>query len=132
MGILPTIHFLPTTLFAYCTGTLLSPSCNATTIAIITRATNANRINFIADNCPMLTNCIDLIISAGILDIIPTKIINEIPLPIPLSVIRSPTQIKNEVPAIKDTIIIVFCKKTFCCYCRTEKSSSHEYGLDSS
>ncbi len=59
----------------------------------------------------MLTNCIDLIISAGILDIIPTKIINEIPLPIPLSVIRSPTQIKNEVPAIKDTIIIVFCKK---------------------
>ncbi len=38
---------------------------------------------------------------AGSLETIPAKMIKEIPLPIPFSVILSPNHIKNAVPAVK-------------------------------
>ena len=42
----------------------------------------------------------NVVITDGILEIIPTKIIIEIPFPIPLLVICSPNHISIEVPAI--------------------------------
>ena len=47
----------------------------------------------------------------GILDIIPTKIIIEIPFPTPLFVICSPSHISSEVPATNPVITIVAVKK---------------------
>ena len=47
----------------------------------------------------------------GNLDIIPIKIIKEIPFPIPLFVICSPSHISNEVPAINPATIIAPVRK---------------------
>ena len=43
----------------------------------------------------------------GILATIPAKIIIDIPFPIPLSVISSPSHIRNAVPAVNDTVIVI-------------------------
>ena len=101
----PTI-FLPTTFFEYCTGTLLSASCTNTT-----PATNNNApiiipnavINPVVLN-PVLVNIIFqiVVIPDGRPEIIPIKIIIDIPFPIPLLVICSPNHISKDVPATND------------------------------
>ena len=98
----PTI-FLPTTFLEYCTGTLLSACCTNTTPA-------TNRIApttiAIAVNNPIVLNPESVIIKfhkvvipLGNLDIIPIKINNDIPFPIPFAVICSPNHINIDVPA---------------------------------
>ena len=48
-----------------------------------------------------------LAISCGPLVTIPAKIITEIPFPIPFSVICSPIHIRNAVPAVKESVIVI-------------------------
>ena len=55
------------------------------------------------DNAPVLPNSNVVAKALGISATIPEKIINEIPLPIPLWVICSPSHIRNMVPA---TIVV--------------------------
>ena len=99
----PTI-FLPTTFLEYCTGTLLSACCTNTTPAtnIIAPIITPNVISK-----PTVLNPSDVIIKfhkveipVGSPDIIPTSIIIEIPFPIPLLVICSPSHISIDVPTI--------------------------------
>ena len=100
----PTI-FLPTTFLEYCTGTLLSACCTNTTPATNIIAP----INIpIAISNPVVLNPASVIIKfhnvvtkLGKPDMIPTNIIIEIPFPIPLLVISSPSHINIDVPATK-------------------------------
>ena len=108
----PTI-FLPTTLFEYCTGTLLSACCTNTTAATNIMAPTIIPIEI---NNPCVENSLTIGFSdtIGIIKFqievtalgkpatIPTNIIIEIPLPIPLLVISSPSHISKAVPAIND------------------------------
>ena len=101
----PTI-FLPTTFFEYCTGILLSACCTNTTAVtstiapiIIPSAVN----NPVVLKIPAWNNKAQICgITVGSPAIIPTNIIIDIPLPIPLLVICSPSHIKSAVPAISD------------------------------
>ena len=101
----PTI-FLPTTLFEYCTGTLLSACCTNTTAV-----TNIKAPIIIPNDIksPVVLNTPEpiikfqiVVIAPGNPDIIPTNIIIDIPFPIPLFVISSPSHINKAVPAIKE------------------------------
>ena len=101
----PTI-FLPTTFLEYCTGTLLSACCINTTPAI---KTIAPIINPSAINNPVVLNPLSVITKfhkvvtkLGNPEIIPIKIIIEIPFPIPLFVISSPSHINIDVPATNE------------------------------
>ena len=100
----PTI-FLPTTFLEYCTGTLLSACCTNTTP--VTRIKAPTTIP-IAVNRPVVLNpfCVTIslhivAIPLGYLETIPINISSEIPLPIPLLVICSPSHINIDVPATK-------------------------------
>ena len=101
----PTI-FLPTTFLEYCTGTLLSACCINTTPATKTIAP----INIpIAINNPVVLNPLlanikfhNVVTKLGNPEMIPMNIIIEIPFPIPLFVISSPSHINIDVPATRD------------------------------
>ena len=101
----PTI-FLPTTFLEYCTGTLLSACCTNTTPAtkIIAPIIIPNDvINPIVLNPDDVTIRFHIVVTAvGNPDIIPIKIIIDIPFPIPLLVICSPSHINREVPVTND------------------------------
>ena len=98
----PTI-FLPTTFFEYCTGTLLSACCTKTTPAINIKAPiiipNAVISPTVLNPELVNINFQIVVIPDGNPDIIPTNIIIEIPFPIPLLEICSPSHINNDVPA---------------------------------
>ena len=69
--------------------------------------TRMNKTKIIV-NEPVLTNSKVPPIALGKPATIPAKIINDIPFPIPLSVICSPNHIKNIVPATKvETVVIL-------------------------
>ena len=102
----PPYIFLPTTFLAYCTGTLLSASCTNTTPetkssapAIIAKA-NIKPVVLNAESTTI--KLYNNLTAFGSEDIIPIKIIIDIPFPIPLLVICSPNHINNAVPAIKE------------------------------
>ena len=102
----PTI-FLPTTFLEYCTGTFLSACCTNTTAAIKRIEPkiipNAIKIPSVLIAPPWKIKFVTIyVMDFGKQEIIPTKIIMEMPFPIPLVVICSPSQISNAVPAIKD------------------------------
>ena len=101
----PTI-FLPTTFLEYCTGTLLSACCINTTPAtnIIAPINIPNDINNPVVLNPLLVNIKfhNVVANLGNPEIIPIKIIIEIPFPIPLFVISSPSHINIDVPATND------------------------------
>ena len=110
----PTI-FLPTTFLEYCTGTLLSACCINTTPAtnIIAPIKSPNAVNN-----PVVLNPSEVIIKSfnvptklGKPEMIPTKIIIEIPFPIPLLLISSPSHISIDVPATNDITISVAVPK---------------------
>ena len=63
-------------------------------------------IIIVADNAPVLPSSNVEANARGISATIPEKIINDIPLPIPLDVICSPNHIRNVVPATKEIIVI--------------------------
>jgi len=101
----PTI-FLPTTFLEYCTGTLLSACCTNTTpdtkiIAPIIIPIAV--INPIVLNPDDVTIKFQIVVTApGNPDIIPMNIIIDIPFPIPLLVICSPSHISKDVPATNE------------------------------
>ena len=70
----------------------------------ITRA-NKNKI-VVADKAPVLPNSNVEAKARGISATIPENIINDIPFPIPLCVICSPSHIKNMVPATKVITVV--------------------------
>ena len=73
-------------------------------------ATNNTKIPIIiiVDTAPVLPSSNVVTKARGISATIPAKIINEIPLPIPLCVICSPSHIKNIVPAtMVETAVMV-------------------------
>ena len=102
----PPYIFLPTTFFAYCTGILLSASCTNTTPATSITAPiiipNAVISPVVLNPALVNTKLYKVVTTAGKLEIIPINIIIEIPFPIPLLVICSPSHISKAVPAIKD------------------------------
>ena len=104
----PPYIFLPTTLFAYCTGILLSPSVSVTTNTTIAMAIITNSTKNIGLDFPAFTRATDWAISIGNLETIPAKIKIEIPFPIPCSVICSPIHTSTEVPATIDRIIVIY------------------------
>ena len=59
-----------------------------------------------ADNAPVLPSSKVVARALGISATIPENIIKEIPLPIPLCVICSPSHIKKTVPATKVIIVV--------------------------
>ena len=91
----PPYVFLPTTLLAYCTGIFLVASCIYVTAIIVRSITTTNITAAHIASLPFCTLLIALIISIGTLEIIPTNIIIELPLPKPFSVILSPIHINN-------------------------------------
>ena len=101
----PTI-FLPTTLFEYCTGTFLSASWTNTTadIKIIAPIIIPKEIsNPVVLNVPVPIIKFQIVVTVlGSPETIPTNIIIEIPFPIPLLVISSPSHISKAVPAISE------------------------------
>ena len=103
----PTI-FLPTTFFEYWTGILLSANCTNTTPVTNNRTpntiNNANINPFVSKAPSLTTNPAIDVIACGILETIPAKINIDVPFPIPLDVILSPTHISSEVPATSDKI----------------------------
>ena len=58
------------------------------------------------DSAPVLPSSKVDANALGISATIPEKIINDIPLPIPLDVICSPSHIKKVVPATKEIVVI--------------------------
>ena len=98
----PPYCLLPTILFAYCTGIFLVPCTNKIAAPITNNKNTTSIINIIRP--PLLfatldtTSCIK---ASGKRAIIPIRMINEIPLPIPLSVILSPSHKINILPAAK-------------------------------
>ena len=97
----PPYTFRPTTLLAYWTGIRLwdrsIKQINPITATIITKR-NITRARCIS---PVRIRLNVSIMAEGILATMPAKIIREIPLPTPLSVICSPSHIRNTVPDIK-------------------------------
>ena len=103
----PPYIFLPTTFLAYCTGTLLSACCTNTTPATSNNAPIIIAIDVIKpvvlNPIPVTNINLYIVVTAdGNEDIIPINIINDIPFPIPLFVICSPSHISNAVPATND------------------------------
>jgi len=91
----------PTILFAYWTGIRLCPLSTKTiapTTQIIRATINAMKK---AVSSPVLINLNVFPTADGNPDIIPEKIIREIPFPIPFSVICSPSHMRKDVPAHK-------------------------------
>ena len=60
-----------------------------------------------ADKAPVLPSSKVEAKALGISATIPEKIINEIPLPTPLSVICSPSHIKKVVPATREMVVMI-------------------------
>ena len=102
----PPYIFLPTTFFAYCTGTLLSASVTNTTPATINIAPIIipNTINspVVEKPAEVNINLYNDTTPLGNPAIIPIKIIIEIPFPTPFAVICSPNHISSAVPATND------------------------------
>ena len=105
----PPYCLLPTIRFAYCTGIFLVPCTNR-----IDAATTNNRNTISARNITNPPAAVSVLLrnsnpnACGNRAIIPIKIMNDIPFPIPLSVIRSPNHNTNILPAanmIVDVII---------------------------
>ena len=75
------------------------------------RTVNITKINIPtiikADNAPVRPNSKVEANALGISATIPEKIISDIPLPTPLSVICSPSHIKKVVPATKEIVVII-------------------------
>jgi hypothetical protein len=98
---LPPYSLLPITCFAYWIGILRVACVKAITATTIPKRANISIIKNIAfpgnlsDTSDTRAN--------GSLDTIPIMISIDIPLPIPLSVIRSPNHIQNIVPAMIKT-----------------------------
>ena len=105
----PPYIFLPTTFFAYCTGILLSASCTNTTAATSNIAPkiipNASNNPVVLNPALVNANWYNVFKAFGNEDIIPTKIIIEIPFPIPLLVICSPSHIRSAVPVTNERTI---------------------------
>ena len=105
----PPYIFLPTTFLAYCTGTLLSASCTNTTPAtrIIAPIIIPREINnpVVLNPLAVIINLYIVVTADGNEAIIPMNIIIDIPLPIPLLVICSPSHIKSAVPATNESTI---------------------------
>ena len=98
----PPYCLLPTILFAYCTGIFLVPCTKRIAAPITNNKNTISIINIIRP--PLLFATLDTTScnkASGKRAIIPIKIINEIPLPIPLSVILSPSHKINILPAAK-------------------------------
>ena len=100
----PTI-FLPTTLFEYCTGILLSASCTKTTPVTSNIAPtiipNVNKNPVVLNPASVTIIFQNVVTALGNLEIIPTKIIIDIPFPRPLVVICCDNHINIDVPVIK-------------------------------
>ena len=98
----PPYCLLPTTRLAYCTGILRVP-CTKSIDAAITRSRNT----ISARNMTRPPEVVAVRITnsctrdCGRRAIIPTKMINDIPFPMPLSVIRSPNHMINILPAVR-------------------------------
>ena len=97
----PPYCLLPITLLACCTGILRVPCTRSTAKAITTTNTTSSIRNIIGPPAPFspsftMNSCV---IACGRRAMIPIIISIDIPLPIPLSVIRSPSHITNIEPA---------------------------------
>ena len=102
----PPYCLLPTILFAYCTGTLRVP-CTKRTAPRITANKSTISITSItkppcADEMRPMNSSMN---APGRRAMIPIRMINDIPLPTPLSVMRSPSHMINILPAARITVI---------------------------
>ncbi len=99
--LVPPYIFRPTTRFAYCTATLRCPRSMNTTppmIRIIAITRNSIRISPI---WPVRSWSIVFRTPAGKFTTIPAKMISDMPLPIPRSVICSPNHMMKQVPVVR-------------------------------
>ena len=115
----PPYCLFPTTRFAYCTGTLRVPCTNKIEAEITNNKKTISARNITKPPDVVAVRIINSCTKAcGRRAMIPTKIINEIPLPIPLSVMRSPNHIINILPAasiiVEETINIKSAGKAPC------------------
>ena len=98
----PPYCLLPIILFAYCTGTLRVPCTNKIAPAITSKRNSISNKNITRPpvfSLVLETNSWNK--ECGRRAIIPTKMINDIPFPTPLSVILSPSHKINILPAAK-------------------------------
>ena len=99
----PPYCLLPMTRFAYCTGTLRT-ACTMAMAAMMTRnqmTSSTTRMRGPPTPLPWNFWPISATRAYGRRATIPIMMIREIPLPIPRSVMRSPSHITNMVPAIR-------------------------------
>ena len=94
------------TRLAYCTGILRRPLSRKTMAATTPSMTTARKIRSRKLSCPSLYRSKVCATALGSRATIPAKMISEIPLPIPRSVICSPSHIRNAVPAVSVMTVI--------------------------
>ena len=94
----PSNIFIPTCLLGYCRGTLRKALSTKTTNAITAITTIIRKMMVNALKAPDLPDAKNWPNAPGSSAIIPTYIIKEIPFPIPLCVICSPSHINSIVP----------------------------------
>ena len=96
----PPYCLFPTIRLAYCTGTFRVPCTRSIAAAITANKKIISIRNITRPPCLEAKRLVNSAAKAsGKRAIIPTRIINEIPFPIPLSVIRSPNHLINILPA---------------------------------
>ena len=98
----PPYCLLPTTRFAYCTGTFLVPCTKRIAPAMTKRRNTISARKATKPPTALVVRDVNSATNAwGKRAIIPMRMINEIPLPIPLSVIRSPNHRTNILPPVR-------------------------------
>ncbi len=101
----PPYCLLPTMRLAYCTGILRTP-CTSMMAAAVTATRNNNSSNSrINPPGASISRSYSATSEWGRRAMIPIRMINEIPLPIPLSVIRSPSQSTNMLPPARMIVV---------------------------
>jgi hypothetical protein len=104
--VIPPYIFRPTTRLAYCTGMRRCPRSTKMIAPTRTTASTSNEIATRAPISPSRTNVKVVETAEGKPATIPAKIINDMPLPIPRSVICSPSHIIKAVPEVSVMTVI--------------------------
>ena len=101
----PPYTLRPTTRRGYCTVILRCPCVISTTEAMIRTHTATMKISTRPLRSPFITASISLLTAMGNWAMMPTKMISEMPFPMPRSWICSPSHIRNMVPVVIVTTV---------------------------
>ena len=96
----------PDTRLAYCTGIRRIPRSMYTTAAMMKTMKTISPTAAPAESVSALTASTSVCPAGGMRATIPAKMMSEMPLPMPLSVMRSPSHMMKAVPAVSVTTVM--------------------------